>query len=79
MPARSCITLVALRLTQLEVVAGPVNRFWFDGTSSNPCSRKGTGPGTVSDLWQQVYDTIRSVSPDTMITSYRGSNKAAFS
>lgn len=42
---------------------GPVNRFWFDGTKSVP---KGTN---INDLWQQVYDTIRKVSPATMITS----------
>mmetsp|Transcript_15265 Transcript_15265/g.39253 ORF Transcript_15265/g.39253 Transcript_15265/m.39253 type:complete len:598 (+) Transcript_15265:41-1834(+) len=45
---------------------GPVNRFWFDGTKSVP-----TGTN-VTDLWVQVYDTIRTVSPNTMISSYRG-------
>ena len=45
---------------------GPVNRFWFDRTSSFPQG------GNKTDLWDQVYETIRTVSPDTMITSYRG-------
>jgi alpha-L-fucosidase len=45
---------------------GPVNRFWFDGTKRVP---DGTD---VDKLWQQTYDTIRTVSPDTMISSYRG-------
>ena len=45
---------------------GPVNRFWFDGTSSFPQG------GNITDLWVQVYETIRTVSPDTMISSYRG-------
>ena len=44
---------------------GPVNRFWFDGTSSNPCS----GQNRVEELWEQVYKTIRTVSPATMITA----------
>ena len=50
--------------------AGPVNRFWFDGTSSNPCA-------TTNQLWDQVYKTIRTVSPWTMITAYRGDVCAA--
>lgn len=50
--------------------AGPVNRFWFDGTSSNPCA-------TTTELWDQVYKTIRTVSPWTMITAYRGDVCAA--
>jgi len=38
----------------------------FDGTSTYP---KDTNP---TELWNQVYETIRTVSPDTMISSYRG-------
>lgn len=45
---------------------GPVNRFWFDGTSSVP---KGTD---MTDLWQRVYQEIRTTSPDTLITAGRG-------
>jgi alpha-L-fucosidase len=45
---------------------GPVNRFWFDGTKTVP---KGTDEAS---LWKQVYEAIRTVSPDTMISSYRG-------
>jgi len=45
---------------------GPVNRFWFDGT-------KGVPSGTnVSKLWSEVYSTIRTVSPNTLISAYRG-------
>jgi len=51
---------------------GPVNRFWFDGTSSNPCSRH-----EQAALWDQVYRTIRTVSPPTLITAYRGDVCAA--
>lgn len=45
---------------------GPVNRFWFDGTKTVP-----TGTD-VNELWSEVYKTIRTVSPDTLISSYRG-------
>lgn len=45
---------------------GPVNRFWFDGTKSVP---EGTN---VTDLWNRVYHEIRTTSPGTMISSYRG-------
>lgn len=45
---------------------GPVNRFWFDGTHHYP-------PDTnVTQLWSEVYSTIRTVSPNTMISPYRG-------
>ena len=40
---------------------GPVNRFWFDGTKGYP---KGTNE---TELWQRVYDEIRTTSPSTMI------------
>ena len=45
---------------------GPVNRFWFDGTKGYP---KGTNE---TELWQRVYDEIRTTSPSTMISPYRG-------
>lgn len=45
---------------------GPVNRFWFDGTHNVPA---GTN---LNELWRQVYQTIREVSPATLISSYRG-------
>eukprot|EP00041_Stephanoeca_diplocostata_P015783 m.302730 g.302730 ORF g.302730 m.302730 type:complete len:514 (+) comp20152_c0_seq1:263-1804(+) len=45
---------------------GPVHRFWFDGTKSAP---KGTN---ITDLWEHVYKEIRTTSPNTMISSYRG-------
>jgi alpha-L-fucosidase len=45
---------------------GPVNRFWFDGT-------KGVPPGTdLGALWAAVYKEIRTTSPSTMISAYRG-------
>eukprot|EP00051_Salpingoeca_urceolata_P027593 m.482267 g.482267 ORF g.482267 m.482267 type:complete len:515 (+) comp22486_c0_seq1:4013-5557(+) len=50
---------------------GPVNRFWFDGTSNLP---KRTDK---NKLWQSVYEAIRTVSPDTLISSYRGDVCAA--
>ena len=51
-----------------EVIAhyGPINRFWFDGTTDAP---KGTN---LTELWQRTYDTIRSLSPATLISPYRG-------
>jgi alpha-L-fucosidase len=45
---------------------GPVNRFWFDGTADLP---KGTN---ATELWTRVYDTIRTLSPPTIISAYRG-------
>jgi alpha-L-fucosidase len=45
---------------------GPVNRFWFDGTKSVPAGLD------LDELWKQVYEAIRTVSPGTMISSYRG-------
>ena len=45
---------------------GPVNRFWFDGTTGYPADTN------VTDLWERVYEEIRSVSPSTMISPYRG-------
>ena len=45
---------------------GPVNRLWFDGTTSYPSGMNKT------ELWVQIYDTIRTVSPATMISSKRG-------
>ena len=58
-------------VTEVLTEYGPVNRFWFDGTKSVP---KGTD---VNALWEAVYKTIRTVSPSTMITSYRGDVCAA--
>ena len=51
-----------------EVLAdyGPVNRFWFDGTHHYP---NGTN---VTKLWSEVYQTIRTLSPPTLISPYRG-------
>jgi hypothetical protein len=51
-------------VTEVLTEYGPVNRFWFDGTRDFK--------GNVTDLWDQVYSTIRTVSPSTMISSYRG-------
>jgi alpha-L-fucosidase len=45
---------------------GPVNRFWFDGTKDVP---KGTDE---TALWEAVYGEIRTTSPSTMISAYRG-------
>lgn len=45
---------------------GPVNRFWFDGTSNHP---KGLN---VDDLWDRVYHEIRTTSPATLISPKRG-------
>ena len=56
-------------VTEVLTTYGPVNRFWFDGTSSFQ--------GNHTELWDQVYKTIRTVSPATMITAYRGDVCAA--
>ena len=61
-------------VTEVLTQYGPVNRFWFDGTSESPCKDV---KGGVKSLWQAVYDTIRKVSPATMITPYRGDVCAA--
>ena len=61
-------------ITEVLTDYGPVNRFWFDGTSGNPCK---VVEGGVEKLWQSVYNAIRTVSPGTMITSYRGDVCAA--
>ena len=45
---------------------GPVHRFWFDGTSDFPDKSK------EGKLWDAVYHEIRTTSPRTMISSYRG-------
>ena len=45
---------------------GPVNRFWFDGTRRVPADLD------VDKLWQAVYEEIRTTSPETMISAYRG-------
>jgi len=45
---------------------GPVNRFWFDGTTGYPPSLN------LTDLWARVYEEIRTTSPSTIISSYRG-------
>eukprot|EP00756_Hemistasia_phaeocysticola_P045537 Hpha_TRINITY_DN19285_c0_g1::TRINITY_DN19285_c0_g1_i1::g.194424::m.194424/K01206/FUCA; alpha-L-fucosidase len=45
---------------------GPVNRLWFDGTHTVP---KGTN---TTDLWERVYTEIRTTSPETLISPYRG-------
>jgi hypothetical protein len=51
-------------VTEVLTEYGPVNRFWFDGTSDFT--------GNKTALWDTIYETIRTVSPATMITSYRG-------
>ena len=38
-------------VTEVLTEYGPVNRFWFDGTSSNPCP-------TTTNLWEQVIRLI---------------------
>lgn len=58
-------------LTEVLTEYGPVHRLWFDGTVGVP---KGTN---LSSLWSRVYDTIRTISPATMIGSYRGDICAA--
>ena len=45
---------------------GPVNRLWYDGTTGYP---KGLN---ATLLWERVYSTVRTVSPDTLISPYRG-------
>jgi alpha-L-fucosidase len=45
---------------------GPVHRFWFDGSQVCP-------PDTnLNSLWSQVFETIRTLSPSTLISPYRG-------
>ena len=39
---------------------GPVNRFWFDGTTAAPVGIN------MSELWEQVYDVIRTDSPQVI-------------
>ena len=58
-------------VTEVITHYGPVNRFWFDGTKTVPA---GTDQ---AELWKQVYETIRTLSPATMITAYRGDVCAA--
>jgi len=53
-------------VTEVLTHYGPVNRFWFDGTASVP---KGTD---LKRLWNEVYSTIRRLSPSTLISPYRG-------
>jgi len=53
-------------LNEVLTQYGPVNRFWFDGTTGFP---KGLN---VTLLWERVYETIRTVSPSTLISPYRG-------
>ena len=50
---------------------GPVDRFWFDGTHNLPKDID------VDQLWNKTYDMIRTKSPNTMISSYRGDVCAA--
>ena len=45
---------------------GPVNRLWFDGTTDLPVGTNKT------ELWARTYETIRSLSPATLISPYRG-------
>lgn len=63
---------------------GPVHRFWFDGTSDyqvrpclpDPARSSPSGSfllqGNRTELWEAVYDTIRTTSPSTLISAYRG-------
>ena len=53
-------------LEEVLLAYGPVNRFWFDGTSDLP---PGTSEGA---LWSRVYDTIHTKSPATLNSAYRG-------
>lgn len=53
-------------LTEVLENYGPVNRFWFDGTSHHPSDLD------VDALWDEAYKTIRTISPATMISPYRG-------
>jgi alpha-L-fucosidase len=67
--------MIARELGMLrEVLAayGPVHRFWFDGTSNLP-----GGVAKLDKLWRQVYQTVRSNSPATLVSSYRGDVCAA--
>eukprot|EP01083_Nonionella_stella_P020491 56812_1 len=45
---------------------GPINRFWFDGTTLAPSDMN------MDHLWSRVYQEIRTTSPNTIISSYRG-------
>ena len=45
---------------------GPVDRFWFDGTSLHPQDLD------TDKLWDDVYGLLRTDSPNTMIGPYRG-------
>ena len=53
-------------ITELMEDYGPINRFWFDGTSNHPKDLD------VKALWDETYQTIRTVSPSTIISPYRG-------
>ena len=53
-------------IKEVLIEYGPVNRFWFDGTTSLPHGINKTA------LWEQVYEAIHTVSPNTMISSKRG-------
>ena len=65
--ARECAARCACVRT--HHLPGPPRR--FDGTTGMP-------PGTkADDLWSRVYEEIRAVSPDTIISPYRGDVCAA--
>lgn len=55
---------------------GPVNRFWFDGVLGNSPRNGDFRPGYLSTNYSAFYDDcfklIREISPDTLISAYRG-------
>lgn len=52
-------------LTEILTKYGPVNRLWFDGTKDLPRGLH------LEAYWTKVLTTIRTLSPETLITGYR--------
>lgn len=51
---------------------GPVDRLWFDGVIGNDAYRPGYLLNNYSQYYDECFKLIRDMSPNTLISAYRG-------
>ena len=58
--------------TEVLTKYGPVNRLWFDGINTGVVQKDMLNETVYKPYYDSVFKMIREISPDTLISAYRG-------
>jgi alpha-L-fucosidase len=59
-------------MTEVLTKYGPVNRLWFDGVNTGVVQKDMQTEAVYKPYYDSVFKMIREISPDTLISAYRG-------